>query len=35
MIYSLLKGKLIYNNHLIINILKGGFETGIQNNREI
>lgn len=35
MIYSLLKGKLIYNNHLIINVLKGGFETGIHNNREI
>lgn len=35
MIYSLLKGKLIYNNHLIINFLKGGFETGIHNNKEI
>lgn len=35
MIYSLLKGKLIYNSHLIINFLKGGFGTGIHNNREI
>lgn len=35
MIYSLLKGKLIYNNHLIINFLKGRFGTGIHNNREI
>lgn len=35
MIYSLLKGKLIYNNHLIINVLKGGFESGIHSNREI
>lgn len=35
MIYSLLKEKLIYNNHLIINFLKGRFGTGIHNNREI
>lgn len=34
MIYSLLEGKLIYNNHLIINFLKGGFKTGIHNNWE-
>lgn len=35
MFYSLLKGKLIYNKHLIINFLKGGFGTGIHNNREV
>lgn len=34
MIYSLLKGKLIYNNHLIIHLLKGRFGNGI-HNREI
>lgn len=34
MIYSLLKGKLIYNNHLIINFLKRGFRNGIHNNWE-